>query len=72
MSDDKAYCYHCRAHHPKEEMRLVVGKAGKRWRCIKSIEATKVSTAERDAYGKKVTEANSAEQKSRMRLMRDK
>lgn len=53
-------------------MKLVVGKNGKRWRCLKSIKATKISVAERDAFGKAITEANSAEQKARLRLSRDK
>lgn len=49
-------------------MRLVVSKAGKRWRCIKSIEASKRSVAERDAFGKTVTESNSESQRARMRV----
>jgi hypothetical protein len=49
MPADTAYCYHCGKHHPIEEMRQVVTKGGKRWRCIKSIEATKKPTSERDA-----------------------
>ena len=36
------YCYHCRTSHPKEDMRQVVTKTGKRWRCIHSIRAAKV------------------------------
>ena len=68
---DTAYCYHCGVHHPKSEMRLVASKAGKRWRCNKSIDAAKRSVAERDAFGKSVTEANSAEQQARLRLARD-
>lgn len=64
---DTAYCYHCGRHHPKEEMRQIESKAGKKWRCIKSIEATKRGIAERDAFGKQVTAINSSEQRARMK-----
>jgi hypothetical protein len=63
------FCYHCRTHHPKEEMRLLVTKTGKRWRCLKSIEATKQGKAAREAYGKQMTEANKAEARSKARLL---
>ena len=53
-----AYCYHCRRHHSIEEMRQLVTKTGKRWRCIKSIEATKGGRETRDAFGKRVTADN--------------
>jgi hypothetical protein len=69
MAADTLYCYHCGRHHPKEEMRQVVSKGGKRWRCIKSIEATKRGIAERDAFGKQVTAINSAEQRSKSKAM---
>lgn len=62
---DMLYCYHCRRHHPKEEMRRVHGKTGSRWRCICSIQATKRSVAERDAFGRQITEINSAEQRGK-------
>ncbi len=63
------YCYHCGRHHPKEEMRQIHNKNGSKWRCIKSIEATKRGTAERDAFGKTVTATNSAEQRARSKAM---
>ena len=70
MTDtETAYCYHCGTHHPKSEMRQIVTKAGKRWRCIKSIEATKRCTAERDAFGKRVSAINKAEAQSKARLV---
>jgi len=74
MSETKKtrFCYHCRLHHPEEEMRLLVTKTGSRWRCIKSIEATKISQAEREAYGKRVTAANSAEAAGKLRITRAK
>jgi len=55
------YCYHCRTHHPVEEMKLLVTKTGSRWRCIKSIEATKQSRAAREAFGRQVTANNKSE-----------
>lgn len=63
-----AYCYHCGKHHPIEEMRQLTTKTGKRWRCIKSIEATKADRNTRDAFGKKVTAINKAESQSRARI----
>jgi len=58
---DTVYCYHCRAQHPRAEMRLIVSKTGKRWRCVNSIKAAATSAKDialRDAYGKKVSEDN--------------
>ena len=66
---DTAYCYHCGTHHPKSEMRQITTKGGKRWRCIKSIEATKRGTAERDAFGQRVSAMNKAEAQSKARLI---
>jgi len=63
------YCYHCRTHHPVEEMKLLVTKTGSRWRCIKSIEAVKRSKEERDAYGRQVSAANQAEASGRARIL---
>lgn len=62
---DTRYCYHCRRHHPKEEMRRIHSKTGSRWRCIRSIQATKRSVAERDAFGRRITELNTAEQRDK-------
>ena len=67
MPAETAYCYHCGKHHPIEEMRQVVTKGGKRWRCIKSIEATKKPTAERDAFGNTVTSINRSLNQNRMK-----
>jgi hypothetical protein len=64
-----AFCYHCRSHHPLTEMRQIETKAGKRWRCIKSIEATKQDRAAREAYGRQVSEMNKAESRSRAQRM---
>lgn len=59
------YCYHCGRHHPREEMRQIHRKAGAKWRCIKSIQETKRSVAQRDAFGKEVSAINSSEQRAR-------
>ena len=66
---DTAYCYHCGTHHPKSEMRQITTKGGKRWRCIKSIEATKQGREAREAYGRQMTETNKAEARSKARLL---
>jgi hypothetical protein len=63
------YCYHCRTHHPVEEMKLLVTKTGSRWRCVKSIEAVKRSKEERDQYGRQVSALNQAEASGRARML---
>lgn len=40
-------------------------RAGKRWRCTKSIKAARRSVAERDEYGRQVTAVNSATHRAR-------
>ena len=50
-------------------MRLIDTKAGKRWRCIRSIEATKKGRLEREAYGRQVTAMNKAEAQRKARLV---
>jgi len=66
-SIETIYCYHCCRHHPREEMRQIETKGGKKWRCIKSIEATKKSSSQRDEFGKTVTTINRAEQQARVK-----
>ncbi|MCX7155835.1 MAG: hypothetical protein NTW45_05255 [Rhodocyclales bacterium] len=66
-STETIYCYHCTRHHPKDEMRQIDTKGGKRWRCIKSIEATKKSSSQRDAFGKTVTTINKSENQARIK-----
>ena len=44
---ETALGYHCRQHPPRSEMRLIETEAGKRWRCIRSIEATRQGQAAR-------------------------
>jgi hypothetical protein len=67
---ETAYCYHCGTHHPKEMMRQIQTKGGKRWRCTKSIEATKAGIAQRDAFGQRMTDMNKAEAQARLRIIR--
>jgi hypothetical protein len=49
-------------------MRQLATKTGKRWRCIKSIEATKAGREARDAFGKRVTADNKADCQSKARI----
>ena len=64
---ETAFCYHCRAHHPIEEMRMIATRSGKRWRCIRSIEATHGTRATRDAFGRTITALHQAEADDRAR-----
>lgn len=52
------YCYCCRVHHAKDQMRLFPTKQGDRWRCLRSIEAAVASRRERDAFGRRQTAIN--------------
>ena len=68
MSDSQSiYCYHCGRNHPRQEMRQIETKGGKKWRCIKSIEATRKSSSQRDAFGKTVTMINKSENQARIK-----
>lgn len=55
------FCYHCQIWHEESEMRMVESRSGKRWRCVRSIEAAKRSADLRDAFGRKTTERNKAD-----------
>ena len=35
---ETVFCYCCRAHHDKTQMRLFPTRQGYRWRCLRSIE----------------------------------
>ncbi len=52
-------------------MRQIETKGGKKWRCIKSIEATKKTSTQRDAFGKTVTTINKAENQARIKARMD-
>jgi hypothetical protein len=58
MTEQTRYCCHCSRYHPATEMRQINSKYGKRWRCIKSLEAIKKTVAERDAFGRENSQAN--------------
>jgi hypothetical protein len=55
---DKVYCYHCRCVHFSNEVMLVQTANGRRWRCEKSMRFSKRSRAQRDAFGKSVSQMN--------------
>lgn len=71
MNNQTKFCYHCGAHHPIEEMRQIETKAGKRWRCIRSILATQKTPEARDAFGREVSAMNTAEARSHARRMNE-
>jgi hypothetical protein len=48
-------------------MRQIETRGGKKWRCIKSIAATRINSALRDAFGKTVTAINKSENQSRIK-----
>ena len=52
------FCYCCRIHHPKDEMRRFATKRGERWRCLRSIMAAQGSLDERDAFGRRQSSLN--------------
>jgi hypothetical protein len=66
-STETIYCYHCTRHHPRQDMRQIETKGGKKWRCIQSIQATKKTSAQRDAFGKTVSAINSSENQARIK-----
>ena len=61
------FCYHCSKHHPADQMRQVDNKGFKRWRCIQSIEAAKQARAEREAFGRQITDNNKAEARNKLK-----
>jgi hypothetical protein len=63
------YCYHCQKPHARNEMRLVVTKTGKRWRCDRSIRNAQADKKTRDAFGRQVTAVNSADAQARIRML---
>lgn len=55
---DTLFCYCCRIHHPKDQMRRFATSHGKRWRCLRSIAAADCSVDERDAFGRRQSNLN--------------
>jgi hypothetical protein len=68
---ETAYCYHCAIHHPISEMREILTKGGKRWRCIKSIEAAKAEIGKRDAFGLQMSDVRKTQRRSEGRARWD-
>lgn len=52
------FCYCCRVHHPREQMRLFQTRHGPRWRCLRSIADARRPCAERDAFGRQQSAIN--------------
>jgi hypothetical protein len=51
-------------------MRLVISNGRKKWRCIHSLQkAAKATLAEREAFGRQVTEMNKAESRAKLNGM---
>lgn len=57
---DQVFCYHCRRHHPADQVTQVCVRGVKRWRCRRSIALSRASSAARDAFGNAVSEVNRA------------
>ncbi len=55
---DMLFCYCCRKHHPREQMRRFTTRSGERWRCLRSIAAARSHPGERDAFGRRQSEQN--------------
>jgi len=55
---DTVFCYCCRTHHPRAQMRRFATRTGERWRCLRSIEAARRDSSERDAFGRRQSEQN--------------
>ncbi len=67
LQSGTAFCYHCRSYHPIEDMRQISTRSGKRWRCVRSIQATQANRATRDAFGRSITELHRAEAEAKQR-----
>jgi hypothetical protein len=55
---ETVFCYHCRRHHPGDEVILIESRGVKRWRCRTSIFASRGSADQRDAFGKTISAQN--------------
>lgn len=58
------YCYHCMTYHPPEAMQKIISGGRARWRCIRSIEASRRPVSERDAFGQQQSLHNLAQSQS--------
>lgn len=57
---EKRYCYCCRSFHPADQVVLHETKAGKRWRCSRSIAAAQLPAEKRDSFGQQQSQENRA------------
>ena len=55
---DMLFCYCCRVHHPRDQMRRFATRHGERWRCRRSIAAAGLGIDERDAFGRRQSKLN--------------
>lgn len=55
---DTMFCYCCRVHHARDQMRLFPTRQGNRWRCVRSIDAAAGDLEHRDHFGKQQTRIN--------------
>jgi hypothetical protein len=53
-----AYCYTCGVDHLMEEMRQIITGRGIRWRCIKTIQASRQARGKRQEFGAQTTARN--------------
>lgn len=66
------YCYHCRTHHGREEVRRVLVRTSYRWRCKESIRGSQRPAAERDAFGRAQTDEHRAASANWVEQQKDK
>jgi threonine aldolase len=55
---DMLFCYCCRVHHPRDQMRRFATRHGERWRCRRCIAAAGLGIDERDAFGRRQSKLN--------------
>ena len=61
---NSVYCYHCMTYHQPEAMQKIVSGGRTRWRCIRSIKASRRPVSERDAFGQQQSQRNLAQSQS--------
>ena len=52
------FCYCCRVHHPKDQLRPSAPNPGLRGPCLRSIEPAAGNLAKRDAFGQQQSKIN--------------
>ena len=58
---ETVFCYCCRVHHDKNQMRLFPTRQGHRWRCLRSIAAAQLPVETRDTLGRLQSQENRAQ-----------